>query len=49
MSVMVSLDEVREGWVQYSTWKRVPRCGRVRAEKEFDELLESVLKGDPDE
>ena len=34
-----SMDEIRAGWVMYSTWKRVPTCGRVQAEAEFDRWL----------
>ena len=39
-----SMDEIRAGWVMYSTWKRVPTCGRVQAEAEFDAALASELK-----
>ena len=38
-----SMDEIRAGWVMYSTWKRVPTCGRVQAEAEFDAALASEL------
>ena len=33
-------EEFKEGWVQYSIWKRIPTCGRAKAEDEFDEWFE---------
>lgn len=34
-----ALSEIREAWVQWSSWKRVPTCGRAQAEAEFDKRM----------
>jgi hypothetical protein len=43
MSKLTTLTEqIRDGWVVFSNWKRVPTCGRVQAENDFDAWLTAV-------
>lgn len=35
------MSEIREAWVQWSAWKRVPTCGRAQAEAEFDKRMDA--------
>jgi hypothetical protein len=36
-----TMEQIRYGWAVFSNWKRVPTCGRVQAEKDFDDWLKA--------
>ena len=37
-----TVEQVRDGWVVFSNWKRIPTSGRIQAEQEFERFIAEV-------